>query len=364
MTPPILLLAALCPLAAAQELDSATLRKALDALRTGSPGQPAFDAATEHLPALIAFTGSDWFVAGGAYVAGRYGRKECVPALLAALERENRSASAGAHSTRSAILDALIGLDANVPVALLTQRLEESSLPETYVLLMRDQKHAADALLALFDAAAVDASARWAAACTLVEARDARVAERLLAGMEWELDFVVRDAGSSASIGYGSEGGRWCSAHERWPPRVTYELLLPEDDAPLSPIQHTRTERTRSGTLPTRVEARQRGAWKVRLIDRLLGDVEERGLLQRSEDQYLDWTDAEAYARALRAHCLSLRDRIARVAVRLETLGLLEHAQEVSASVALRVRIHGLRESPPAPLPPPPELPGVVYERQ
>lgn len=358
-----LCLTAMGALPPARELDVSQLRKALDTLRSGRPGEPAFDAAAAHLPQLIE-SGSGWFVAGGAYLSGRHCREECVPALLVALQRENQRPPDGADTTKRAVLDGLLELEASVPVALLAQRLEASSLPETFLLLVRSPEPAADGLLALFDAAAVEASARWAAACALVAARDARIAARLLAGMDWELDWIVRDAGSSRGIGSGGEGGAWSSSHEFWPPRVTYELLLPQDGAPLSPIRHARTESTRSGRLPSRVSAEQRAAWKVRLIDDLLGDVEERGSLQRFEDLVLDWSDSEAYARALREHCSSLRNQLGRVAVRLETLGLLQRAEEIGASIAIRVKLHDLRSSASAPLPAPPELPGVIYERR
>lgn len=344
-------------LAAAQRSEVAVLREALDTLRGGRPGQAAFSAAAEHLPRLIA-SDSPWFVEGGAYVAGLFTRKECVPALLAALERENRRPAEGADLPKRAVLDALVRLEATVPTALLTQRLEESSLAVTYLLLMRGAEGAGDGLLALFDAAPLDAEARWAAACALVEARDERIAGRLLAG-EWELDVTVRDAGSTASVVHGGAGGGALSSHEPWPPRVRHELVLPEDAAPLSSIQHVRTEGGRFARAPSRVGAEKRFALRVRLIDVLLGEVEERGLLQRSESLVLEWAGAEAFVGALRSHCQSLLERLARVAKRLASLG--SSAQEISDALTLRVAIHDLRSGRPEPLPSPPEITGVVY---
>lgn len=350
--------------AAAQEPDTGALRRALDDLRAGQPGEPAFDAAVERLPLLIE-SGWGWFVQGGAYLAGRHGRGECVPALLAALERENRGPPEGDLSAKGAILDALVLLEARVPAALLTERLEESSLPETYLLLLRDAEHGADGLLALFDAAPPERTARWAAASALVAARDPRVARRLLLGMEWELEVGVREPGSSRWLPFGGAGGGWSVAHELWPPRVSYELLLPGDGAPLLPIPYRRMEETRSGSLPHRVLARERAARRDRLLEELLGESEERGLLRRPEDQHLAWSStegAEAYRLALRARCLELRERLTRVASRLEGLGLLERSGEVATALVLRVRLHDLREEPKEPLPSPPELPGVLFE--
>lgn len=343
--------------------DPVELRKALDALRAGAPGEPAFDEALPQLPELIA-SGSGWFVASGAYLSGRHSRAECIPALVEALGRENAAPPDHADFTKVAILDALILLEAEVPATLVTQRLEANTLAPSFLLLARQGESAADGLLALFDAAPANDEARWAAACALVAARHPRIAQRLLAGMEWELDLVVRDPGSGAAVGQTGGIACWTSAHAQWPPRVIYDLRLPADGEPLMPVGFERRERTRSGRLPARLYAPERTAWRARLIDDLLGESEERGLLRRSEDMSIEWTDADAYAGAVRAHCLDFHDRIARVAARLESAGFLERGQDVAASATIRIRIHDLRDSPATPLPPAPELPRVTYSRE
>lgn len=355
------LLALLGLSAAHQASDVAELRRALDAMRGGSPGEPAFDAALEHLPALIE-SGSGWFVESGAYLAGRHGRGECVPALLAALEQENRRPPAYADDPKRSILDALILLGADVPAALLTERLEESSLAETYLLLARDTEHGADGLVALLEAAPKDHVARWAAAAALVAASDRRVARQLLLGTEWELDVVVADDDAVSPNLYSGWGGRWSAAHEIWPPHVTYELLLPAAGEPLLPIQHRRTEATRSGAMPKPVLAWERPAWRTRLLGELLGASEERELLASPDLILDDAENAEAYREALRAHCAGLRERLGRVAARLERSGLLENAADVAAAVQLRVRLHDRRTERQTPLPTPPDLAGVVFE--
>jgi hypothetical protein len=357
-----ILLVLLGLLAPAQEIDPRGLRAALDLLREGTPGDPAFEAAAaKQLPLLIA-SPNDWFAAGGAYLAGKHRRVECVPDLLKALERENGRAPDRPDTSKRAILDALVVLEAQVPLELLMQRLEQKSMPETCLLLLRDQEHASEALLQLFDAADLSEKARWAAACALVSMRDERIAERLLAGMEWEFDVVVNELGGGHTSCASFGGSFWGSAHAAWPPRVTYDLRLPERGAALTPIQFARREDTRKGQLPGQVSLEERTALKSRLLETLLGDAEERALLRPSECFQMDWTDADAYQKQLQERCADLRDRLTRVALRLESNGLVKHAQELSARIVLRARLKDFREDRGTGLPAPPELPGIVFE--
>ncbi|NOT32244.1 MAG: hypothetical protein HOP15_17500 [Planctomycetes bacterium] len=65
---------------------AAELRAALDALRDGVPGEPAFEAALPRIGDLIR-SDNAWFRDAGAWLAGEHGRRECVPDLLATLPK-------------------------------------------------------------------------------------------------------------------------------------------------------------------------------------------------------------------------------------------------------------------------------------
>src|SRR5687767_8375607 len=93
----------------------AGLRAAIESLRHGAPGEPAFDEALAHLPTAIRSCETD-LVAGGAYLAGMHGRAECASALLDTFDAWE---GIGTTAHRS-VLDALIRLDV---------RLEPGRLP-------------------------------------------------------------------------------------------------------------------------------------------------------------------------------------------------------------------------------------------
>jgi hypothetical protein len=59
---------------------------------------------------------------------------------------------------------------------------------------------------------------------------------------------------------------------------------------------------------------------------------------------------------------MNLRDRMTRVVLRLEALGHLEHAQELSERIVLRIRLHDFFSEDGARLPRPPDLPWVEFE--
>jgi hypothetical protein len=285
-----------------------------------------------------------------------------VPALLRALQRENERGIDKSDTSKRAILDALIVLDAQVQPGLLMQRLERTSLTETCLLLLQYKAGASDALLELFDKAPSHTKAPWAAACALVSNRDKRIAERLIAGRAWELDLKVSGLGRGGGWAYCGGDPRWHSSHENWPPKVTYDLRLPEYGAALLLIRSVRTEGTRSGLVEQGIAERERNALRIRLLNVLLGEEQERGLLRPSEDFALDVTSVEDYHRKLQDHCMDLRDRLTHVALRLEALGHLEHAQELADLIVLHIRLHDFFSEDGARLPRPPDLPWVEFE--
>jgi len=335
-------------------------REALDALRYKKPGDAEFDASLARLPELIA-SGSGAWVAGGAHLAGQYKRSECVPALLDALKKENERPAEGADFPKRAVLDALLRLDARVPVGLAMARPEREFANQVYLLLASDAEHGRDGMIQLLDLKWIDSTAHWASACALVDARDKRIAERLIAGWDWEFRVRVVKPGSALGGSIGRNGGG-SSSHDLWPPRATYELELPTQDQPLQPIAFVRSEATRHWTLPRVIDVSERMQRRAQLLTILLRTEPESSLVREAEDLSIELSEGEAYETPLRTHAADLRERIGKLASALKRVGLIDE-KSVLAPVSFRVRVSDYRDSPGTPLPAPPAIEGVTYEK-
>ncbi|MEO6709654.1 MAG: hypothetical protein ABI054_11175, partial [Planctomycetota bacterium] len=225
-----LALVALASLSAAQRSQvplppapSIELRSALDGLRKNTILGEERESALGMLPAMIA-SETQFFVEGGAYLAGKHRRTECVPYLIASLERENRRTVDSSSEPTRCLLDALIRLDARVSADVLLTRPQTEFASQTYLLLAKADRPDLQGLLRFYDLGWDSLAGHWASACTLVAAGGTGVVQRLLVAQPWPLEFVVRDhgAGMESSLRRGS--GVRCSSHPLWPPRTRYSL--------------------------------------------------------------------------------------------------------------------------------------------
>jgi hypothetical protein len=336
------------------------LRDALDAMRNGKPGEAAFDASLVRIPQLID-SDSGVFIEAGAYLAGEHRRAECVPALIERLRRENERHADNYYSAKRTVLDALLRLDAQVPIDVVLARPERDFVSQMYLLLVRNREHGRDGLTQLLDLRWIDTTAHWASACALVEARDPRIAACLISGWDWEFSVGVRDLKSNVELSWSGWGSVSCTAHEIWPPRTSYTLVLPTKEQPLQPIAFNRREAKTCMFSPHTVEPYERTELRARLLDRLLRDEPERTLAHESEDLFIEWREGASLDTPLRDRVSELRDRIGKMAVALRRIGLIDD-RTVLPPLSFRVRIQDLRDNHAAPLPPPPSIDGVTYE--
>lgn len=347
-------LLALAPSLQDAPLPAAELREALDALRTGAPGEPAFDAALPRLPDLIR-SRTAWFVAGGAYLAGEHGRRECVAALIDALD-----AGRGLREPdMEAVLDALIRLDAPLEPGRLV--LDGRHAAETLILLSRDPKTHQGEIATLLAVCPEDEPARWAAACLLAEHRDRGIAAVLLGSTTWSADVVVREPGSDAAVGQGG-GARYRSfPHPPWPLPVAYHLRLPCADEPLWPVRYERKRYGERLQLPTPVARSQSGALRARLLGALLEDADGPALAHDERELIVQWRDEATYEREVLAHIGGLRQKILHIGQALEARGFLTNGTATAARATIRVALHDLRAEGVGALPRP-GIPSVVYD--
>lgn len=334
------------------------LRASLDAMRFGKPGEAKFDASLSDLPTLIA-SRSAFFVAGGAYLAGRHDRKECIPALIEALKHENARPELADPSQKRSVLDALIRLDARVPVDVVMTRPELEFITQTYLLLERDPEHGRDGLMRLLDLKCTDLPAHWASAQSLVRSHDPRIVPWLLAGSDWTFEVRVTDDGEQWQTPICTGNRHSSSDHELWPPRVSYELELPGVEFSDVPIGFVRREDTRQWTGIQRVSAETLEHRRVKLLQHLLGDAPEAELMHPNEHVWIDLPNGEPLEPPLRAHVADLRSRIARVETALRRLGWIGEKTVVAPTV-FRVALCDYRKQPHEPLTAP-AIDGVKY---
>lgn len=324
------------------------LRAAMDTLRAGKPGEPAFDFAAKRLPAMIR-SRSATFVSGGAYLAGLHDRRECAAALIEALKEENASPSDATDTPKALILDAMVRMELKVPIDVLLARPSERFGAPHYLLLVRHGERGRDGLAQMLAQGWTKTEAHWAAACALTQARDPRIGAALLSGWDWEIDLVVHDPGIGGRMMEGG-GGTWRVSHVQWPPRVQYRLTLPARDAPLQPIEFARLEFGEKGPVEQSMSQTARGEWRARLLGVLLGEEAEPGLIRDSEDLLYEFESQEGLERAFSLHLDDLKTRLARAAEHLVREKLLENPAPALARFHARVRIFDARAPGSEPL--------------
>lgn len=342
----------------AQESSTKELRAALDVLRDGQPGEAAFEAALPRLPELLA-SRSSVFVEGAAYLAGIHGRSECADALIDALRHENERPPDRSASTTRCILDALIQLDVAAPAEVLLARPDPELATMLYLALScePDPERAATSLVRFVALGWCADRPYWAAAVELAVARDPRIVAHAFAA-DWELQVGVRDPRSADEVPDTLGGGRWTVSHAMWPPRVQYELKLPDSGAPLDRIEYTRHEHDRSGPQPSRLFPHERIAWRARILRELAPGSPALDL--PAATAYVETFDRASLERAVREHVARARSLLATAAEELERSKLLPDAAAATAALRFSVELVDLRSDRSTPLPPIEGIDGTI----
>ncbi len=163
--------------------------------------------------------------AWAAYAAGREDRRILVPDLIRALAKRP-----GSWTSRH-ILDALIRLDAKVPMETLPRFPDRIETP-VLILALRNGEEAFPllhkALAQSFDGRRRIRASGVAAGNALVAARDRTVAALFLGTVEPEVRVLVVDSDrihiGGGAVAMSGHGDGWCEVPEGFPPAVWYEL--------------------------------------------------------------------------------------------------------------------------------------------
>lgn len=335
------------------------LRAALDELRRGDAQSPEFAAAAERLPELLA-SGAGFFVEGAAFVAGQHARKECVPALIAALEHENRRAPDGSDEPTRCLLDALIRLDARVPADVILARVEPQFAPQAHLLMAKGEKPDLDGLLRLYELGWTDLLAHWASACKLVAARDPRILHSLLFATPWEVEFAVCDDGNDY-VARGMSSGVACSRHPRWPPRVLYELQLPDAQGSSLEVGFKRSQFTTCWWNHGLSRAYEPAAQRMKLVELALGEATPDLRPRLAPPLLYTYSDDASCLEALDVCADGAFLALEAVARRAVEKQLFSEEQRALPPFRLQINLRDCRVDPAAPLPKPPPRANVEF---
>lgn len=240
----------------------------MDGLRERRLRGAALEEALRRLPELIA-SESTFLADGGAYLAGEYGRAECVPDLQRALARTRPGEQGGDERSTALIFDALIRLDARVDAKLALERANPMLAAPAYLLLAGGETPDVEGLAALAERKWLDSPAHWCARYTLALQGDRRGLEGLWFDAPWHWDVEWNEGGSLTHSIWGVSRGT--SSHEIWPPRVLYRLHWDAGAPPRARIAHERTTHSRSWWTPVAWNDRERAAWRLSALEDLCG---------------------------------------------------------------------------------------------
>jgi hypothetical protein len=328
--------------------------------KAGMPSLPSFvhlgDARAEAARLLKSDENKER--AWGAYLAGLHGLKEHAPLLVSMLEDEKLSSGGWQEAfVRHAALDALIRLDAEVPVESLLP-LYQTEPDEVLILLAREPEKNQQMLLGLFTDDAPDA--RWLALGNMLAVRGTQgFAARLLGGLKIEASVYIYDREGDHNIGGGDNGGHGCgvggSRDESLPPVVYYHLTTgarPGATVFVTGRQNVYYERTPwAAYCDVSWLALERDHVRVDYLADMLGTTGEDLGLDARPFREVVCKDAAQCRKAL----AGLRDEIRRsyssALARLLERGLLDDAEAVELKPDIRLNLIDYRDKRAFPLP-------------
>ncbi len=291
----------------------------------------------------------DAIVAWGAYHAVRLGLREAVPDLERALRMlaEQAATSTERQACVAAVLDALVQLDARLPVDELEgwwQR--EPKLGEAVLILASREPKACTAFLSRRLADSLSA-VEWQAVCNLLLGADPKgLARQLAAELRLRVEVVVRKPGFSSAIMSAIFGDSIVHAPEAFPPRVQYRIVDRATSSSVcfapgpNPIHYTRTAHARNGgsfSCQRYVSEFDRDDYRLRCLAQILGTtIEEIGLRGTTRSDYA-WGHALAYRIEVSRQLGEVRERLQAFLDRLAAKGLI--AADPGLPVAPRIDV-------------------------
>lgn len=303
--------------------------------------------------------------AWGAYLALRDRRSEAIPDLLALLAKLQPS-QPDPHDAMLAVLDALIQMDAQVPVSE-AQRIYPA-FPVQSLLLLARAEDATPALLDIFNSDQPSPAA-WLATGNLLVTRSAEgFALAILERMTVNAVVMVTEPGGGGGFG-GSNfccGGGATAPSVGWPPVGVYGFAGCGNQAPTGgillaagtdPVYYQRpvttSYRTADGACACHPDP---DLVRQHYLTALLNDSAEEPPVRAHVTHTILWSGPDAYRGALLAFIDGQQQVFAKLARRLGDAELLSATEARTLRPKLEILLWDQRPSPAEPLPdvPPP----------
>lgn len=236
-----------------------------------SSGPAEIEAVNEAAVRKLLLSAKSHERAYGAWYAGKYQLNGVANELIESLRLESVSEDKSNNRARILILDAMARLRVDAPEELLFSRADAETLDVVLLILLNRSEDHRGGLIKLFQVAAKDSQASWAAARALATTGDMRIAPELVPMLKVVLRIFVWKAGEIEEPYDSHEGGGgyWNSPHAMPPPRVSYHFSdRPEAGAIVViagrlPVYAMREEALRGGATvqPVRGRAVAKNAW-------------------------------------------------------------------------------------------------------
>ncbi len=256
-------------------------------------------------------------VAWGAFTASQYHIVSAVPLLTAALGREVGGDADARRAAELAILDALVLLDAHVPVEALRPSLQRWPIPT--LILLNNAIGDRDALL--LERLSAASGVEWRAiANLLLKSTPPGFGFRLLDGLRLRLTVYVTDHDPSRGFGGGSGSGvsndsNFVVAMSGFPPLADYQFVSAVPGATILSIGPQTVYYTRRIQSPAVIpplnrstSARPTDFDRVQYLNALVRERFETAPLRETSSVTVVWTNSQAFRQDISAHRKRVED--------------------------------------------------------
>jgi hypothetical protein len=317
--------------------------------------------------------------AWGAYWVLRERQTQFIPDLLSQVANYVASdgASGGdntdAHDAMIAVLDALIQLDASVPIAD-TIKLRPEFRAQAFILLAHSGHGSSEPLLAIFQNEH-SWPAEWLAAGNLLAAgRVPGFAAAVLRGMTVHALVKIRLGVEQFGMGVGHGcGARIVDPRSGWPEVGNYDLVAPGEGFGngvvllafgRDPSYYGRSVDAYYLDQDPGCEPVDFDLLREHLLGDLLDTPEDKPLLRTRVSTDITWKDPQSYVGAVRGLIEEQEKLFGKVAKDLKICDLLTQDEAAQARPTLVINLWDLRGPSPPPLPAVPDLPPNVTIRR
>jgi hypothetical protein len=296
-------------------------------------------------------------VAWGAFQAAQYHVVSAVPFLTATLLKELQGDAHARQAAELAILDALVQLDAQVPVDVLRSSFDRWPVPT--LILLGNATGNRDALLLEYLNAT--SGLEWQAIANfLLQTEPPGFAFRLLNGLELRLDICLTDGAIGIGYGGGMESGpNYAIAVPGFPPLPDYQLSGAATGATIlsiGPETIYYTRRIAAGVPSFRPQIRSTREKpadldRVRYVSALVRKYVEAMPLGATMPVTIIWHDALTFREDVLRHRSALESRYREIVSLLVWIKDLTEDERQSLHATVRIAIDDYRRDKSIPLP-------------